>query len=191
MSLLIVDDPQSMQNWKAANAELNDLMTAAGHKQATNKTMLAVNVLAIQKGKNNGLPEHFYHDHLPPRIAYTEEQRDLLVKNGFSTTYRHREYPKMLYRRNMNPRFEREDFVESRTINTKAEEEKLLAAKWVTNPAQLEPLPDFADETPDVIRARSEGEIDALRRQLAEMTLKLNGQEVAKRGPGRPAKQEE
>jgi len=131
--------------------ELSDLVNTKG---TTDSIPLAHDINEMQRLKNKGFPLHMYHATLEPRSAINDAQKQLLIGKGYGLNYKHKDYPCMIYRRNMQLKFKADSFVESRKVETKEERTKL--SDWVNSPAELESLPDAPIEDPRVIIARLE-----------------------------------
>ena len=131
--------------------ELRDLVNTKG---TTDSIPLAHDINEMQRLKNKGFPLHMYHATLEPRIAINDAQKQLLAGKGYGLNYKHKDFPCMVFRRNMELKFKADSFVEARTVATEAERAKL--SDWVDSPAELEALPDAPIEDPRVIIARLE-----------------------------------
>jgi hypothetical protein len=134
-----------------------------------NKPVLAINVAMAQQAKNNGFPVHMYHQTLDPILVLNAEEREALEGVGYGTNYIPKSYPKALYRRNMDPKFEADGFIESRTVATAEKEQELRkmrkpagAGEWAHKITEIEELPDAPTEDPAVTIARLKGQIAGL-----------------------------
>ena len=136
---------------RGIDEELRDLVNTKG---TSDSIPLAHDIAEMQRLKNKHFPMHMYHDTLEPRVAINGAQKDLLIGKGYGQNYKHKDFPCMVFRRNMELKFQGDAFVESRTVNTKAERDKL--SDWVESPAELAPLPDAPVEDPRVVIARLE-----------------------------------
>jgi hypothetical protein len=158
--------------------------------KANNKPVLAVNVQALQTAKNGGYPKHMYHERLDSIVAMNEDEERALNTKGYVTHYIARQYPKWKYRRNMDARFFDQpepqsngsvkmvpnpfgDYVEAVEVKDEHAEAALLkrhapgkAGKWFDKVTDLEPLPDDLEESPEVTKARLEGQLAELRTQI-------------------------
>ena len=163
-----------------------------------NLPVLGVNIIRMQRAKNAGFPHEMYHDTLKPVMVVNAQQEAAMREMGYGMTYIHQEFPKYLFRRNFDRKFEFQnktnsvgDFIEQRLIKDKAEEAALLAARvvktkggpWCAKVQDLEPLPDEPDEDPNMVIARLKGELAEAQRSGEMMVSE-------KRGPGRPKKEE-
>jgi hypothetical protein len=164
-----------------------------------NPRILARFQRAQMLAKNNGYPKDMYHPVLDMRQAMNEKEEEALATLGYSDRYIAKAYPKVLFRRNMDPRFEPKfdratglqvnmDYVEERSVKT-LEEEKALralpptrgASPWFDRVVDLPPIDEGPTEDPSVTQARMEGEIEALRAQLQAATENLSRPARAKR----------
>jgi hypothetical protein len=138
-----------------------------------NKPVLAVRMMEMLRGKNGGYPVHMYHETLDPVCDVDTEQMEVaLAQMGYVRNYIKRSYPTWLHRRNLHPKFEENDFVESVQVASAEEKAKLLkkdtpagAYGWHTEMNMLEPLPDASPEEHDKAIARLEGQLAEARAQ--------------------------
>jgi hypothetical protein len=133
-----------------------------------NEPVLAVHQEEQMRAKNKGYPQHMYHAKLDALIVSNPEQRGAAMGLGYTASYQHREYPKFLHRRNMEAKFEAADYVESRQVASKEQEDALRKVKakngqspWVESLDKVEPLPDEPIEDPQVTIARLQGQLEA------------------------------
>lgn len=138
---------------------------------ANNEVMLAVDIQALNRAKNGGYPREMYHATMAPRLALNRLQESNLAEAGYGRQYRMHSYPKWLHRRNLDPKMEAQDFMESRLVKTEAEHAALLKQRvpatceqWVTNAAELSELPEAQIEHPSVTIARLQGELNATKK---------------------------
>jgi hypothetical protein len=152
--------------------------------QNRNKPVLGIFLAAQMQAKRMGFPKHMYHATLAPRLALDEIEEEAYNNQGYTTQYIPREYPKFLYRRNMDPRYEphfdratniltNEPYVEGREVKDEHAEKLLRTMKpkagqsvWYTSVAEIndkEPIQDGPEEDPAVTIARLEGELAGAR----------------------------
>lgn len=169
--------------------QVDEILRRARQPRKENPPVLMIKAHQLMQARNDGFPRHMYHADLDPVVAITQEQVDELEKIGYGTEYIRREYPKTLYRRNMADRFAPQvdpatkviglEFVESRTVRSKADEETLLKGRrrdtegpWretLSAVDEHEPLPSvetFEAKSHEVSHLR--GQIEVLQAQLAE-----------------------
>lgn len=178
-----------MSNWDhnegrpATMKDVEAILSQIRPPENANPAVLAINALTIMRAKQNGYPKHIYHETLEPVLALNEFQYRELMKLGYVEHYIPREHPKMLFRRNMDPRFNlrrdpstneplNHDHVEERTVRSKEADAALRkqpapagCGPWVSKLTDIEPLPDGPDEAPDVTIARLQGQLDEARRE--------------------------
>lgn len=122
--------------------------------RATNPRVLSIHQLRHMQSRNNGYPVDMHHDTLLAAQVFNEEEESALTAQGFRRDYRHKSYPKYMFRRNMHPKFQKNadeqrriqaltpearviematlnehDYVEERMVKDEAEEKKLKAEK--------------------------------------------------------------
>lgn len=122
--------------------------------RASNPRVLAINQLRQMQAKNNGYPLDLHHDTLLATQVFNEEEEAALTQQGFRREYRHKAYPKFLFRRNMHPKFQKSpeeqkrlqaltleartiematlnenDYIEERQVKDEGEEKKLRTEK--------------------------------------------------------------
>lgn len=161
---------------------LTELQNTPG---TTNDPVLAVNQLEMQRAKNNGYPRHMYHERLTPVSVNNRGQEEAMAREGYVRNYILHAYPKFLFRRNLDPKFDArrdpatnaqlsEAFVEERLVKT-AEDEAALrkmhtpkgCGPWCARIPDIEPIPEGPDEDPQL-------EIERLKGQLAEAQRKAD-----------------
>ena len=181
-----------MSNWDhnegrpASMQDVEKIMSALRPTKNSNPPVLAIRCLAIMREKQNGYPKHLYHESLEPVLALNEDQHAELMKIGYVEHYIPREYPKILFRRNMDPKFNlrrdvatneplNHDHVEERIVRSQEAEAKVRkqpvpqgCGPWVSKLDDIEPLPDGPEEDPDVTIARLQGELAEARRPRAK-----------------------
>lgn len=146
-----------------------------------NEPVLAINQLAAMRAVQGGYPVDMYHPTLDAIQALNRAQEKALTEQGYGRQYIPKQYPRMLYRRNMHPRFAAllddatkrpvtVDYVESRTVLSRDEEDAIKGDRipegcgpWSRTLGEIEPLPADPIEAPSVKIARLEGELAALR----------------------------
>lgn len=172
---------------------VKQIMSSLKPPKGGNPRVLAIDQIPIMKAKTGGFPKDMYHPTLPPQLAIREDQQEELEKLGYSTTYIPRSYPKMLYRRNMDPKFDGKpdmgtgvptepEFLEMRVANDEAHEKRIRSERaphkidretgkpyhvgpWVTKLSEVEDMPEGPSEDPQVTIARLEGEVQGLTRK--------------------------
>lgn len=85
---------------------VKQIMNSLRPPTAGNPRILAIDQAPLIKAKNGGYPLFMYHPTLDPQYVTREDQQLELEKLGYGTVYIPRQYPKMLMRRNMDPRFD-------------------------------------------------------------------------------------
>jgi len=187
---MLNDHTQSVQDQQV---EIDRVLTRLQQKGVANSTKptLMVNTIAVMRGRNNGYPKNLYHESFEPRIAINEDQEDMLRAQGYGDIYIRRNYPKMLFRRNMHPKFAAKadpsmgspddtstfkgnEFVEERTVRDEKAEKALLAAKvpngcspWFEKLTDLPEL-DATEEDQSLLIARLQGQLAEAQRKQAE-----------------------
>jgi hypothetical protein len=163
-------------------ALLRDIRSTAGRK---NPQVLGINIHNQMLAKNNGFPHFLYppidSTGLYPVQVLRQEEEDELSKRGYTREYKHRDWPKMIYRRNMNARFAglldngdpdpaAHAFTEARPCESEKQFQTLnksprppQAGPWVMDIAALEPLPDADGEDPAITISRLEGQLQEAR----------------------------
>ncbi len=147
------------------------LMAKFQDAKATNEPVLMVNLEEQMSLARGGYPLWLYHATLKPQYVVNKTQATEMKAIGYGVNYIPQEFPKMLFRRNMDPRFDTPakqtehahfftrgglgDFIESRTFQTadefgRAEKERLpktVIGGWVPKVSDLPPIP--ADDAMD------------------------------------------
>lgn len=137
------------------NQDVKELLTRIRQDPKTsNPRVLGINQLSQMKAKNGGYPQDMHHDTMEPVQVHSEKEEMALAQIGFRREYKHRDYPKFMFRRNAHPKYQKseeekkrinsltmeaqriematvneDDYIEAREIRTEAEEKKLLAEK--------------------------------------------------------------
>ncbi len=175
---------------QAAQEEIDRVLAKLQQKGVgtSTKPVLQVNIDAMMRAKNNGYPKHLYHATLEARIVVNDDQEAMMVAQGYGPGYKLQHYPKFMFRRNHDDKFnpdltavtraERDamnPFVESREVRNNSEENGLLRAKvqngcskWVSSFAELpdEDAPEVDATAENASKmARLEGELAEMRRQ--------------------------
>jgi hypothetical protein len=158
---------------------LKDLALTAG---AGNETVLAINQMEQMKAKNGGYPLNMYHARLDPIMATNRKEEEALGSRGYSRTYINRFYPKYLYRRNMDSKYEprrnaatgvleAEPFVETMIVKSEFEDKSVKSAKvpkgcgpWLDQITAIEPIPESDEEDLALKVSRLEGQLAEARR---------------------------
>lgn len=180
----------------AEMSRVDDRLRAVALQPTTRlRAPLVIDQLRMMKLKNMGFPMHMYHERLDMRVANSQDMYDALIAAGYQETYIHKTHPKMLYRRNFAPEFAGADgeYIESRLARTPADQVALMKAPhrktqsdWCESLAQLPPLPDAPEESPEVVIARLQAQL-AAKDEIIGLQERQNSGEM-KRGPGRPPK---
>lgn len=151
-----------------------------------NPRVLGLNLHKMMEASRGGYPCHLYHERLEPVYCLREDQEEDLTKIGYDRVYKPRNYPRTLFRRNTEARFNAKfepgsnvqlthHSVEER-IARDAEHEKALKAQpkpatagpWVYRLEDLDPLPDAATEADLAAQVqRLEGQLEEARRAAA------------------------
>jgi len=166
------------------------LRDARDSTRQENPQVLAINQVAMMRAKRNGYPVDMYHEKFEMRQAMKPEEEQALAQLGYQRQYIHKHYPKVLFRRNMDAKFEptfdeasgiqlTNAFVQQITVKDEKHEKEVRAMKpkagqsvWVNTLAELPPIEEGPAEDPAVTTARLEGEIAGLKSKLAEKTGK-------------------
>src|SRR5215469_6393983 len=132
--------------------DVQELLTKIRQDPRTsNPRVLAINQVAQMKAKNGGYPLDMHHESLSPIQVHSEKEETAAAQLGFRREYRHRDYPKFLFRRNGHPKFQKSkeelkrinqmtpeaqriematlnegDYIEERVVNSHEEERKLM-----------------------------------------------------------------
>jgi hypothetical protein len=174
-----------MEDHKQAARELANLMKdLAMTPKANNDSVLAINQLNQMRAQNGGYPLDMYHATMDPIQVLNRDQETLLASKGFTRNFIPHNYPKHMYRRNMEARYGpqkntatgmllAEPFVETRLVKSETEEKTLLVTKvpkgcgpWFGSITEIDPIPEGPDEDAELTAARQEGQITELRQQL-------------------------
>lgn len=149
--------------------------------------VLGIHLHDQMRAKNLGYPKDMYHPTMDMRQALNEEEETALAQVGFRAGYTHKEFPKTLFRRNMDekyaPKFDLAtkaqvniEYVEEIRVRDAAHEEQLRKEKrkpsvksdWCDKITDLPELAGGPEEDPLVTIARLQG-------QIAGMTPKPAG----------------
>lgn len=153
-----------------------------------NPQVLAINQIQMMKAKRNGYPKDMYHETFEMRQAFKPEEEQALAQLGYQLQYIPKHYPKVLFRRNMDAKYEPEfegdmqltnAFVQSITVRDEKHEKEVRAMKakagqsiWYETLGELPAIEDGPTEDPAITIARLEGERDGLRNKLEEKSKK-------------------
>lgn len=166
----------------------------------TNPKVLGINMVAMMRAKNMGYPVDMHHPTLEMRQAYKEEDESALAQAGYSRNFIKKEYPKVLFRRTADKKFEpkidpatkmvtNNPFVEEVTAKSAEDEVRLRSMKlkhgqseWCERITDLPEMEDGPVEDPQVTIARLRGQLAGLGGDTVEAE--------PKRGRGRPRKEE-
>ncbi len=184
---------------REVDAQLRDVsMQPRGH----NPRSLGIRTIEMMLAKNNGYPKPMYHQTLEVRYAMKEEEEISLSSLGYSTQYIAKQYPKALFRRNMEPKYEPQfdpatnlqtnlAFVQEITCRDEKHERELRLMKpkkgqsdWFERITDVPAMDDAPDEDPKVTIARLQGELEAYRGEQTQ------AESPVKRGRGRPRKED-
>lgn len=177
MSLVVAPTGQQTMSQQECDNFLRDARMAPTTKSPR---ILGINQIPLMRAKNNGYPVDMYHPTLEMRQALKEEEEAALAEMGYQRQYIPKEYPKALFRRNMDAKFEPQfdaatnqqtnhSFVEERTARN-ADEEKALRkmkpkhgqSEWFEKITDLPELDDGPTEDPAVTIANLRGQIEVL-----------------------------
>jgi hypothetical protein len=129
-----------------------------------NPPVLALNNRNLMKARNNGYPLEMYHETLEPVFALNEAQSEKLMAVGYVTHYIPRHYPKVIFRRNEDPKFAlrldpatgeplNHEYVEERVVKTAQQHQQLHkeksprgCGKWVERLTDVEELSAVSDQ---------------------------------------------
>lgn len=161
-----------------------------------NPEILGINIVAQMRARNNGFPKFLYHPELEAVQVMSRKEEEALFKVGFVDQYIKKDYPRMLYRRNLADRWAEHDYVEHRIAQDAESEAQMLRepgttqrGKWCAKVTDIEPL--LTEETEQDLRS----EIERLRGRLEERKAMAATaeptEEPVRRGPGRPRKIEQ
>lgn len=133
----------------------------------SNKPVLAINQAAMMKAQNGGFPKHLYHASLDPKVVLNEDQEMGLRELGYGDGYIRRDWPRFVFRRNMDPKFKADDFVESRQVANQASLDRLererrpdtAVGKWCFEYCDVPAIAEKALEDPQVTIARLQGQL--------------------------------
>jgi hypothetical protein len=161
---------------------VKDLLAQFFDARANNATPLGVDMLEQMRGKNGGYPRFLYHSVHEPVQVTNKEQETALSQRGYVRDYRRHNYPRTLYRRNLNtvktrildskefedvPKFP--DFVETIVARTKEHEEEIAnqrtpdkCSAWVDDMSLLPEIDSGPGESKDATIARLRGQLEAL-----------------------------
>jgi len=175
------------------------LMAQYEHNEATNEPILMIDLIAQQKAANKGFPKWMYHATLAPVQVINSKQEVAIRAEGYSPTYIMQSFPAFVFRRNMDPKFEKADpvigspgeFIEQRSVKTQAELDELLKQRQpktvIGTWCEYADLPEATagpTEDPKITIARLQG-------QLMAAGVEDTGEEAPKNKGGRPRKVQE
>jgi hypothetical protein len=158
---------------------VQSIMSSLKPPKAGNPRILVIDQAPLIKAKNGGYPIWLYHHTLEAQYVTREDQQLELEKMGYTTTYIPHLYPRTMFRRNMDPKYDAKldvptglyqgnAFVEERIVKDEAHEKRLLGEKyhgkykvgpWVYRLTDIEPLNEGPGEDPAVTIARLEGQL--------------------------------
>lgn len=138
-------------------------------KRANNAPPLGMNLLQAVQIQNGGYPLWMHKAGYKPVHVMNANQEAALANTGYARNYRKQEYPRSLYRRNMElirvrvegtketemvPRFT--DFVETVVVDSAEAEAALLAkdASWSADVTNLPAVQGAPEEDPKITIAR-------------------------------------
>jgi len=175
------------------------LMAQYEHNEATNEPILMIDLIAQVKAANKGYPKWMHHAVLAPVQVINGKQEAALRPEGYKLEYIPQSFPAFVFRRNMDPKFEKADpvlgspgeFIEQRLVKNQSDLDELLKARApktaVGGWCEFENLPEATagpTEDPKITIARLQG-------QLMAAGIEDTSVEVAKNKGGRPRKQQE
>jgi hypothetical protein len=176
--------PTGQQNM--SQSEIDRFLKEA--REAPNEAappVLGIRQVEMMQAKRNGFPKWMYHATFEPRHIFKAAEQTAAEMMGYTTTYVFRAYPKVLYRRNMDAKFEPQfeeatglqltnAFVQAVTVRDEKHEKEVRAMKpkqgqsaWFETLAQLPEIEDAPTEDPAVTIARLQGEIDGMKSKKA------------------------
>lgn len=174
------------------------LMAQYEHNEATNEPILMIDLIAQQKAANKGFPKWMYHAELAPVQVINSKQEVAIRAEGYSPNYIMQNFPAFMFRRNMEPKFEKADpvlgspgeFIEMRSVKTqealddlmRQRQPKTVIGTWCKY-ADLPEATAGPTEDPKITIARLQG-------RLMAAGIEDTG-EVAKNKGGRPRKAQE
>lgn len=180
------------QNWEhnegrpATMKDVDAILSKIRPPSTGNPPVMALNLKRMVEATKGGYPKHLYHEALDPVIVLREDQHHELAMLGYVENYIPRQYPRTLYRRNPDLKFEPkfdpatkvllfEPFVEARLVRDENHEKAVRKDRvppgcgpWVLRVEEIEPLPDGSGEDPAVTIARLEGQIEEARRAAGD-----------------------
>lgn len=174
--------PTGQQTMSQREAD-NFLQEARTAPKTKSPRILGVNMLSMMKAKNDGYPKDMYHPTLDMRQALKEEEEVALGQMGYQLQYIPKNYPKAMFRRNMDARFEPQfdlatrapintPFVEERVVRSEQDEKALRAMKvtkgaseWFDRITDLPAIEAEPDEDPAVTIANLRGQLTGIQAQ--------------------------
>lgn len=134
-----------------------------------NPRVLGINMLNQMRARQNGYPKDLYHQTLDPIMVFSEEEEAGMVQVGYQAQYTFRDYPKFIFRRNMEEKWAPDGYVEARCVkgvaaenDARKEKQRHGVGPWYVNPAEIEPLPDAPIEDPALVIANLRGQLEAM-----------------------------
>lgn len=162
------------QGLKDPQGEVDRVLARFAQKgiSTSTKPVLQINLDRQMLARNNGYPKHMYHAILTPQIVLNDEQEQGIRELGYTEVYVFRSWPAFVFRRNMDPKFKDDDFVEARQVENQAGLERLRKERksetavgdWLPEIVDLVPIAEKAKEDPLVTIARLQGQLTELTR---------------------------
>ena len=135
--------------------DVQDLLSKIRQDPRTsNPRVLAIDQVNLMKARNAGYPKDMHHEILSPVQVHSEKEEMAMAQEGFRLEYKHRDYPKFLFRRNQHPKFHKSgeerkrietmtpdaqriematvnenDYIEEKIVRSAEEEKRTLAEK--------------------------------------------------------------
>ena len=135
--------------------DVQDLLTKIRQDPRTsNPRILAIDQINMMKARSAGYPKDMHHETMNPVQVHSEKEEMALAQMGFRLEYKHRDYPKFLFRRNAHPKFHKSaqekkrietltpdaqriemattnenDYIEELVVNSADQEKQVMAQK--------------------------------------------------------------
>jgi hypothetical protein len=171
---------QPTGNQTMTQREADQFLTEARMAPTTKSPrILGINQIPLMRAKSNGYPIDMHHPTLQMRQAMKEEEELALSGIGYQRGYIVKEYPKVLFRRNMattfEPRFDpatniqiSDGFVEERMVRDEKHEKELRSMKvrpgisdWFARSTDIPEIEGAAEDTDAMKIARLQGRLEA------------------------------
>lgn len=159
--------------------DLDELLAKYAIQGVTNKPALMYQMEESMRAQKGGFPKWMHHASLLPRQAMNDGQLDVLRRQGYKEHYIAHDWPQMLFRRNMDPKFDLPDgqhgspgdFIEMRQFRsqeafelaTRERVPKTVVGTWMASIGDLPPISNEDAIDKDVRIAQLEAQLAGAR----------------------------